>query len=1010
MRFLYLILTFILWQNIFCQYRPVFIGVEQGLSSSAVRSIQQDSAGFLWIATWDGLYRYDGHEFRNFNHSPGDKNSLSNNNLVNVAIDGNDRPWVTAVSGEINLLDRRTNKFSLLRDSKGKPLTAVYNGFPVKFDRDHMVFLSADGLILTRISDLNSVKPVEVRNNEPKSQKAEVAAVFYSGKDLLLVDRLQRVTRVSAGFDVVMISEMKDGAMLLLSKYGELHEYNVLRGEFKKVVRLLNVASPASFDGYKLHIDGKGVIRIATSEGFFSLDKERRVSRELIPGENEEKIKIDGRVYTISEDYAGNIWTGTHSGLIKLEKRGGRFMNYPGDGNSGINPQADRITSMIELPGSKILTGTTGGLYTLDLKTGKFTKNQNLPDGFENVPVYRLFRDSKEDIWAGTKKGLLKLRFTGDYLSSSTILFKSNPSVDEWINKIISITGDTEGHLWIGSTHGIIRYSPVSGDYKIFNYHADFGQEGDTYILSLSHDNGYLWAGTNSEGLLRINTRDMTHTRYSTQAPSPLKLNNDKIMAIHKDINGNIWLATMGGGVNILGADLKSVRTITTAGGLANNTIYGILEDSSGNIWVSSNNGISKINPLTLKSRNYTKSDGLASSGFNQNSYLMGSDGKFYFGGTDGITVFNPGEMIPDTLKPKVALTDFRIFNKPSLDRIINGEVELNYDENFFSFEMAALNFENPAYNGYMWKLEGLTDEWVSSGNRRTVDLSNIPPGKYRLKVKASNREGVWSEETLLAKIVVVPPFWKTVWFTVLASIIALSIAVSIPVSIVRRKMRKKIETLEKQNLIMEERAKTRDRIARDLHDDLASTVSSAGLYIQSANGILGENKEAAKTMIGKSASLIQEAEQAMRDIVWSVSPENDSVDNLVLRIRLLAGELCEAAGIKFEFSKSGNTSMMLQDEIRRNLYLSVKEALINAVKHSEAGLISISISNETTGISIVICDNGKGFRMESQAEKPGGNGIKNIRKRCEEIGADVKISTVEGKGTTITIHREMKK
>lgn len=1005
-----LILTILILHLSVPQYNQVELVAKQGLTQSAVRSIQQDSEGFLWIATWDGLNRYDGHEFKSFYHTPGESNSLSNNNLVNVAIDGTNRPWVTAVSGEINLLDRRTSKFSLLRDGKGKPLSALFNGFPTRFDENHMIFLSPEGIVLTRISDLTSVKIVEVKKGDLNSKNGEAVAVFHSGKELLIVDKSKKVTRVFVGFEAVVVSEIKDSTVMLLSKNGELFEFNLLKGEINRVVKVLNVTTPESFDGYKLHKDGKGVIRIATSEGFFSIDRERKVFTELVPGEKDAKEKVNGKIFTISDDYAGNIWVGTHSGLVKLEKRGGRFMNYPESDNSGFDLTTDRIISMHDLSGSTILTGTTRGIYTLNMETGKFIKNQNFPPGFDEVLVYRLFKDSKGVIWAGTRKGLLKLQFTDNRLHATSIPFKADPSVDEWINRVTSITEDTDGHLWIGTTHGIIRYNPVSKEYKIFNYHADFGYEGDTYILSLLYADGYLWAGTNSEGLLRIKLTDMTHTRYSTQANSPLKLNNDKIMAIHKDRDGNIWLATMGGGVNILGADLKSVRTITTAGGLANNTIYGILEDSSGNIWVSSNNGIFKINPLTLKSRNYTKSDGLASSGFNQNSYLKGSDGKFYFGGTDGITVFNPGEMITDTVKPKVALTDFRIFNKPSLDRIINGEVELNYDENFFSFEMAALNFEDPTYNGYSWKLEGLTDEWVSSGNRRTVDLSNIPPGKYRLKVKASNREGVWSDETLLAKIDVIPPFWKTVWFTVLASIIALSIAVSVPVIFVRRKMRKKIETLEKENLIMEERAKTRDRIARDLHDDLASTVSSAGLYIQSASSILGENDEAAKSMIGKSASLLQEAEQAMRDIVWSVSPENDSVDNLVLRIRLLAGELCEAAGIRFEFSKKGNTSMILQDENRRNLYLSVKEAVINAVKHSEAGLISISISNETTGISIVICDNGKGFRMESQAEKLGGNGIKNIRKRCEEIGAEVKISTGEGKGTKIKIYWEIKK
>lgn len=1010
MRIFYSLLILFSWQQIFCQYKPVFIGAENGLLQSAVRSIGQDSSGFLWVATWDGLNQYDGHSFKSFYHIPGDNNSLSNNNLLNVAFDKTDRPWVTTISGEINLFDRRLQSFSLLQDKSGNPLTALFNAYPVRFDENHMIFLSPQGVILTSTSDLTSIKLSEVNNEEFKKGNGEVVVAFARQKELNLVNSNKKVTRIGLEFEVAVASTVKDGSILLLSTGGELYEYKISTVAIKQLVKVLTVANLSTFNGYGIHVDSEGIIRIATSEGIFCIDREKKVYRGLFPGENEVKVVLSGLVYSITEDYQGNIWVGTYSGLIKLEKSRGTFKNFPEGKNSGISPETDRIISMLQLSDSKILIGTTNGFYSFNEKEGSFKKHLAVLPGFDDALIYRLFKDKKGRIWAGTKKGLLKLQVNGDELKATVIRFHESPRVDDWINRITSITENEKGELWIGTISGIIRYSPDSGDYKIFYYHADFGSEGDTYILSLYYRNGILWAGTNTEGLLRINTADMTHTRYSTHGKENTKLTNDKIMAIHEDKKGRIWLATQGGGVNILNNDLKSIIAITTSEGLLNNAIQGILEDSSGNVWISNNKGITRINATTLKIRNFTKSDGIFASGYNQYAYMEGADGRFYFGGWDGITIFNPEKIFPNLVKPRIALTDFRIFNHPALDRIVNKEIELKYDENFFSFEMAALNFEDPDYNEYMWKLEGLTDKWVSLGNRRTVDLSNIPPGKYKLIVKVVNRDGVWSNETLLANIVVIPPFWRTDWFLVLASIIAISIVVSIPVMITRRRMRKKIETLEKENLIMAERAKTRDRIARDLHDDLASTVSGAGLYIQSANSIIGENDETAKRMIEKSASLLQEAEQAMRDIVWSVSPENDSVDDLVLRIRLLAGEMCEAAGIKFEFQKQGDSNILLHDEVRRNLYLSIKEAVINAVRHSEANLVSITINLSEPEISIIISDNGKGFRMESMAERLGGNGIKNIRKRCEEIGANVNIITSDGGGTTIIINREKKK
>ncbi len=984
----------------FAQRKPVVLGVEQGLSQATVRSIAQGPEGFLWIATWGGLDRYDGHVFKNYSQIPGDPSSLMNNNLVNVSIDGMGRPWVTSIDEKVAVLDPLTGKFTLLTHKNGEPLLAEWGCYPVKFDKNSMVLLSNKGMVLVNEHDLS----ISILAETKEIAFTEVVEAFPLGKSLYLIEKAKRVKKIQVEFEVTSVSRVSDGRFLFVGLNGELHEFDLKTGKSRMLLKLLKVKFPASYYTFQIHTDSKGFTRILTAEGCFLLDADMK----LIPGlftEGDESTFRKGVVYSFCEDIFGNSWVGTGTGLIKVPGRKQLFKNFPEDGDLQKAIGQEMLITMLHIPGSKMLIGTTGGLYTFNPADQSFKKHPGIVPGEESVVVYRLFKDNKGGLWTGTKKGFLKLSLNGENLTSKMTRFKPPGGNVEWTSRILSIVEADNGDLWLGSINGIVRFSPSTGDYKTFYFHCNFGDEGDNYILSLFIDGGILWAGTNSEGLLRINTSDMTYTRYSTQPESRLKLLSDKIMTITKDRDGNIWAGTMSGGINIISQDLKTVRYLTTKNGLMSNLVFGQLADRAGFMWVSTSKGLARVDIRTLKTRNYTKSEGVLSADFNQNGYYAGPDGKFYFAGSRGITVFDPKNVQRSGIIPKLTLTDLKVLNEPALHRIKNGELVLDHNENFLSFEMAAITFEDPSYNIYLWKLEGLTDEWVNAGNRRTVDVSNLPPGEYTLKAKATNGDDGWSGETVLARIVVVPPFWMTGWFAAIAGLFLTGIIVLATYILSRRKLNREIAELEKEKMIMLERTKTRDKIARDLHDDLASTVSGAGLYMQSATNILGRDVETAKKMIEKSASLLTEAEQAMRDIVWSVSPQYDTVENLALRIRILARELCEAAGIKFEFERSGDSSGILGDELRRNLYLSAKEAVLNAVKHSGADAISILVKSESGIITIRISDNGRGFRMESNAEKLGGNGLTNIRKRCEEIGATSKIESFEGKGTTVTIN-----
>ena len=1005
---LFILLLSVLGQQggwLFAQRKPVVIGVEQGLSQSTVKSIAQGPEGFLWIATWGGLDRYDGYSFKNYSQIPGDQSSLMNNNLVNVSIDGKGRPWVTSIDGKIAVLTSLSGKFTLLTGNSGDPLIAEWGCFPVRFDKNSMVFLSNTGVSLVSEQDLTTSILAEGKD----ISLPEVVAAFPLGKFIYLIDKKKRVKKFEMEFVVTGISRVENGRFLFVGLNGELHEFNLKTGKSRKLLKLLNVKVPASYYTYQIHTDTKGFTRILTAEGFFLIDASMKPVQGLFP-EGDESTFRRGVVYSFYEDFFRNSWVGTGTGLIKVPGRKQIFQNHPADGDLRSAIGQEMLITMQHIPGSKMLIGTSGGLYTFNPADQSFKKHAGIVPGEESVAIYCLFKDSKGGLWAGTKKGLLKLTLTGENLTTRVIRFNPPGGNEEWTSRILALAEAGNGDLWLGTVNGIVRYTPETGEYKSFYFPCDFGEEGQSYILSLYRDGGTLWAGTNSEGLLRINTSDMTYTRYSTRPESRLKLLSDKIMVITKDKEGNIWAGTMNGGINVISRDLRSVRYLTTQNGLTSNLVFGLLADNSGFVWASTTKGLVRIDHRSLKTRNYTKSDGVLSVDFNQNGYYAGADGKFYFAGSRGITVFDPKNVQRSGIIPKLALTDLKVLNEPALARLKNGELVLEHDENFFSFEMAAITFEDPEYSLYYWKLEGLTDEWVSAGNRRIVDVSNLPPGEYTLKAKASNGDDGWSGETVLARITVVPPFWMTAWFWIIAGLFLAGVIVMITYTLSRRRLNREIAELEKEKMITLERTKTRDRIARDLHDDLASTVSGAGLYMQSATNILGQDDETAKKMIEKSASLLTEAEQAMRDIVWSVSPQYDTVENLALRVRILTRELCEAAGIRFEFERSGDSSGIIGDEVRRNLYLSVKEAVLNAVKHSGADMIIIKVSTRPGNITIKITDNGRGFRMESQAEKLGGNGLTNIGKRCEEIGATSLIESSEGKGTTVTINCEIEK
>ena len=376
---------------------------------------------------------------------------------------------------------------------------------------------------------------------------------------------------------------------------------------------------------------------------------------------------------------------------------------------------------------------------------------------------------------------------------------------------------DTKGDMWIGTTtEGVKRFNKRDGlvkEYKHDKYDST-SISGNSVFVIYEDLQGNLWIGTITKGLNKFIWRNETFERFVNDPKNSTTLSNNSVWSIEEDSNGSLWMGTWGGGLNKYLSDSETFQHFTMKDGLPSNVIYSIISDSNENLWISTSRGIVKFNTNTFEVKNYDDSDGLQNLEFNQGAFCKGKDGNFYFGGTNGVTYFHPGQIKENEFAPPTVLTKFEVFDKQiPLEKSINSlsEIVLTYQQNFFSFEFAALDFTVPEKNQYAYKLDGVDRDWVYAGNRRFASYTDISPGEYVFHVKGSNNDGVWSKQEATIKVIVTPPFWQTWWFR----IIVMAFLAGLLYAFHKYRLNKLLEI-----------ERTRVRIARDLHDDVSATIT----------------------------------------------------------------------------------------------------------------------------------------------------------------------------------------
>lgn len=780
---------------------------EQGLSSNTILSIIQDSRGFLWIGTYDGLNRYDGYKFAVYKNIEGDTSSLSDNKIRTLYEDQFGDIWIGTWNG-LNKFVRNEERFVRFLNNPDDPASLSNNEVRTICEDDQgVLWVGTGGGGLNRfVKDKKQFKHYTHDSLDNSSISSNLITKLFKdsfgkfwigtiGGGLVKFDTREEQfvsykhnpgDPLSISNDKVLSVYEDSYGFLWVGTDGGLNKFNRDTEQFTRYENNPNdLFSLSENQVYSIYEDSRRELWIGTL--YAGLNKFNRVDEKFIRFLHNPDISesiSDNGVMSICEDNSGIIWFGTWEGINKYDRHKEHFETYCKVTDEPNSLSSNGIYAIYEDTEGILWIGTDdGGLNMYDRLNDKFIHFKNDPNNNQSIGsngVYAICEDSDHNLWIATDFGGLN-KF--DRKNKKFIRYINNPDDPHSIssNDISTVFLDKSGSLWIGFNEGLDRLNREDNKFYHYKHNPnDPNSISNNLVFTIYEDAyGYLWIGTYGGGLNRYDKEEGNFIRYRNSPDDKSSLSNDFVSVIYEDKRAILWIGTQGGGLNKFNRESETFESFKENDGLPNDVINGILEDNDGNLWISTGNGLSRFNPIQKTFRNFDAEDGLQGNEFNKGACFKGSDGKMFFGGTDGLSAFYPDSIKVNEFLPPVVITDFRLLNKPVsvgydtlwdrsiLEKAISEtkEIELNYDDNVISFEFAALDFHIPEKNKYAYMMEGFSEDWTyTDASRRFVTYTNLDPGDYIFKVKASNNDGIWNEEATSLELIINPPWWLTWW------------------------------------------------------------------------------------------------------------------------------------------------------------------------------------------------------------------------------------------------------
>ncbi len=917
--------------------------VEDGLSNGIVWRILQDSRGYMWFGTQDGLNRYDGNTitvFNQFNAQFGENESVEH-----LGEDKSGNLWF--VARNFYKFNPTTETFSII------PLDSIIDwklGYRRIFnDRNDNIWVINIGDSSTSFYKTSVVTETpQLIYNIPglSSEKANSMPIAEDNSGNIWFANLSGLFKYDSETEDIVhyISEPGNPNSLSNNNIQSIHidtEGIIWRGTEKGVLNRFNPQTghfryfqvPISGNSVlkALHEDQSGMLWIVTSfNGLFLFDKEKEQFFHYQHDPFDKSSLPSDRLESIYEDREGTIWIGTvGNGVSKYSPSQQRFGRYRHDPSNPNSLRDNNVWAIFEDREGVLWFGHNKGLDSYHPKTMQVMHYENDPDNPASIKVggniSAIFEDSNGVLWVGSYGGGL------NHMNKKRGLFRHfvyNPEIENGIssNYVLSIYEDSKAILWIGvlvAMGGFDSGQPNTGlsslDHKNeeFKQYPDFLADGVNMIYEDS--NGELWISRES-GISKFNREKEQFHSYSFNPTD--STSNRFSFTIHESSSEILWVGSQTGLYNF-NRETETFSNYTEKDGLANDAIYGILEDDHGNLWLSTNGGLSKFNPAKETFRNYDVSDGLLSNEFRESSYFKGADGTMYFGSTNGVTAFHPDSVKDNSHIPAIKITDFKLFNKPvaiggdsPLQQSISTtkELTLTHEQNIFSFEFAALSYAAPEKNKYKYKLEGLEEDWNEvDSKQRIATYTNLDAGDYTFRVLGSNNDGIWNEEGASLKVKILPPWWETTWFRTIIGVLI--------VSGLFGGYRVRVRNLENQKRLLETEVKDRTKDLKAAKEHAEAATEQAEVAREQAE-VAKEQAEVAREESEIAKEKAEVANQAKSTFLANMShelrtPLNSIIGFTGLMLKGFAGPVTGEQNKQLSMvQNSGNHLRSLIDEI----------------------------------------------------------------------------------------------
>jgi ligand-binding sensor domain-containing protein/signal transduction histidine kinase len=973
------------------RYAIDVLDADDGLPQASVIAITQTRDGYLWLGTLNGLVRFDGLRFTVFDevNTPG----LNSGRIFSLFEDSRSNLWIgTEAAGVSVIQDGRVTSLGLAKGRDGR-LAAVAedpsgglwlytvngqlwrwrdgitNRYTVGPSRCRTMIMEDSGLLwvgtdrgLSGLRPTPTLEPVTapVELSLPVGKLDYLLASQKGGYWRLADGRVQRWTTNHLVWDAGLDSYPWGGAEV--STACEDLEGHLLVGTLG--------AGVFWFDQ-----DGKATC-VSTNQG---------LSHNLI--------------LSLRVDREGTVWVGTDGGGLNRIKR----------------QVFDVLKESLRVTVRSVCEDARGGLwigfnqYGANLDGGGYLKEGVFEwlgpgQGLTIASVYSVYVDRKQQVWAGTWGGLF--RWQENRFQQVAI-----PNVP--LPVVLAIHEDRQGRLWLGTRSGLLRLDEQG--WKQYRIRDGLSSE---VVWALADDaDGNLWIGTEGGGLNRLREGRFTSFRKTAR-----ELPGDDIASLYLDEQGVLWIGTDGRGLARF--HQGQWTRYTTQDGLISNSIGYLLEDGLGFLWIGSNVGLMRVRKQTLnqfalrqtstiEGRAYGKPDGLPTRECtlgSQPGACRGRDGKLWFSTIKGLASVNPARLVLNTNPPPVVIESVLIDGQPVHTNRLRAAwpetVIVPAGKEQLEIQFTSLNLAAPDRARFQYWLVGHEKGWVPAGSARFAHYSKLPPGPYHFRVMACNEDGVWNEKGGELWLTVEPPFWRTWWFRAAAAAGLLGAIVAGVHYFSTQRLQRQLGAMRQKEALEKERA----RIARDIHDQLGASLTQVSLL-----GELVESDKHSPPDVEMHARQIsqtaRDTTRSLDEIVWTVNPSNDTLDGLITYVCKYAQDYLAVAGLRYRLDVPADLPPApISPEVRHNVFLAAKEAVTNVVRHAQASAAWLRLKLEPTAFILEIEDDGRGpVGIDTHAAHTR-NGLRNMRKRMEDVGGSFSIGPAPSGGTLVRLRAPLGK